>query len=113
MAGRRGCWRWHDPIKPTARAAIQGLQARGIETVMITGDNQRTAAAVVAQLGITRVFAEVLPADKACYVQQLQGEGKRVAMVGDGVNDAPALAQADIGPSARGPMWRLRRRRWC
>ncbi len=86
-----------DPIKPTAQAAVQGLQARGIETVMITGDNQRTAAAVAAQLGITRVFAEVLPADKARYVQQLQGEGRRVAMVGDGVNDAPALAQADIG----------------
>jgi Cu2+-exporting ATPase len=86
-----------DPIKPTARAAVQALQARGIETVMITGDNQRTAEAVAAQLGIARVFAEVLPADKARYVQQLQGEGKTVAMVGDGVNDAPALAQADIG----------------
>ncbi len=86
-----------DPLKPSARAAVQGLQARGIETVMITGDNQRTAAAVAEQVGITRFFAEVLPADKARYVQQLQGEGKRVAMVGDGVNDAPALAQADIG----------------
>jgi Cu2+-exporting ATPase len=86
-----------DPIKPTARAAVQGLQARGIETVMITGDNQHTADAVARQLGIQRVFAEVLPADKARYVQQLQGKGKKVAMVGDGVNDAPALAQADIG----------------
>ena len=86
-----------DPIKPTARAAVEGLQARGIETVMITGDNRRTAETVAAQLGIQRVFAEVLPADKARYVQQLQGEGKKVAMVGDGVNDAPALAQADIG----------------
>jgi P-type Cu2+ transporter len=86
-----------DPIKPSARAAVQQLQARGIEVVMITGDNQRTAEAVARQLGIARFYAEVLPADKARYVKELQGEGKRVAMVGDGVNDAPALAQADIG----------------
>jgi Cu2+-exporting ATPase len=86
-----------DPIKPTALEAVRQLQARNIEVVMITGDNQRTAEAVAQQLGIKRVFAEVLPADKARYVRQLQGEGKRVAMVGDGVNDAPALAQADIG----------------
>ncbi len=86
-----------DTVKPTARAAIAQLNAAGIETVMITGDNRRTAEAVARELGIVRLFAEVLPADKARHVAALQGEGKRVAMVGDGVNDAPALARADIG----------------
>jgi Cu2+-exporting ATPase len=86
-----------DRVKPTAAETIRRLQAQGIEPVMITGDNQRTAAAVAQQLGITRFFAEVLPADKAGHVKALQAEGKRVAMVGDGVNDAPALAQADTG----------------
>ncbi len=86
-----------DTIKPTARAAIARLNAACIETVMITGDNRRTAEAVARELGIARVFAEVLPADKARHVAELQAEGKRVAMVGDGVNDAPALARADIG----------------
>jgi P-type Cu2+ transporter len=86
-----------DKIKPSARDTLRRFEQMGIEAVMITGDNKRTAEAVARELGIERVFAEVLPADKARYVQQLQREGKHVAMVGDGVNDAPALAQADIG----------------
>jgi P-type Cu2+ transporter len=86
-----------DTIKPSARETLQRLKEMGIEAVMITGDNKRTAEAVARELGIERVFSEVLPADKARYVEQLQREGKHVAMVGDGVNDAPALAQADIG----------------
>jgi P-type Cu2+ transporter len=86
-----------DTIKPTAEEAIRRFKELGIEAVMITGDNARTAAAVAKALDIERFFAEVLPADKARHVKELQAEGKRVAMVGDGVNDAPALAQADIG----------------
>lgn len=86
-----------DTIKQTAKEAIRRFKELGIEAVMITGDNTRTAEAVARELGIARFFAEVLPADKARHIQELQAEGKRVAMVGDGVNDAPALAQADIG----------------
>jgi Cu2+-exporting ATPase len=86
-----------DAIKPTAREAIRRFRAAGIEVAMMTGDNRRTAQAVAADLGIDRVFAEVLPEQKAEFVATLQREGKRVAMVGDGVNDAPALAQADVG----------------
>ena len=86
-----------DTIKPTARRSIERLKELGIEPVMMTGDNERTAKSVASQLGVDRVFADVLPADKARYVKQLQDEGKIVAMVGDGVNDAPALAQANIG----------------
>ncbi|MEK7182808.1 MAG: HAD-IC family P-type ATPase, partial [Patescibacteria group bacterium] len=86
-----------DPIKPTAKRAVERMQELGIEVALITGDNQKTAAVIGRQLGIERVFAEVLPEDKATYVKKLQNEGKFVAMVGDGVNDAPALAQADIG----------------
>jgi Cu+-exporting ATPase len=86
-----------DTLKPDAKAAIGQLQARGIRTMLISGDNQKTASIIAASLGIDRVFAEVLPQEKAEKVRQLQGEGTRVAFVGDGINDAPALAQADLG----------------
>ena len=86
-----------DTQRASAAETITQLRALGIEPVMLTGDNARTAQAIAQQLGIERVFADVLPADKATYIAQLQGEGKVVAMVGDGVNDAPALAQADVG----------------
>jgi len=86
-----------DPIKSNARQAIAGLQASGLRIVLLTGDNTATAAAVARQVGIDEVKAEVQPEDKYRQVQALQGSGRIVAMAGDGVNDAPALAQADVG----------------
>ncbi len=86
-----------DPVRPTAAAAIRRLQALGIATVLLTGDNHRTAAAVAAKLGIAELRAEVMSAGKAAEIVRLQRDGHCVAMVGDGVNDAPALAQADLG----------------
>jgi Cu+-exporting ATPase len=86
-----------DEIKPSAKAAIEELHRQNLEIIMMTGDNRTTADAVARELGIDQVFAEVMPEDKAAKVIELQAQGKKVAMAGDGVNDAPALAQADVG----------------
>ncbi len=89
-----------DTIKETSPAAVETLRGMGIETYLMTGDNERTARAIARQAGIDNVFAGVQPADKAAYIKELQQKGT-VAMVGDGINDAPALAQADIGIAMR------------
>jgi P-type Cu2+ transporter len=86
-----------DPIRESARQAVQALRAAGVRTVMLTGDQRGTADAVAAAIGIDTVIAEVVPQDKAAHIADLQRQGRRVVMVGDGVNDAPALAQADVG----------------
>ena len=85
-----------DPLKPTSREAVAQLQKQGIEVYMLTGDNPQTAAAVARQVGIRHFKAQTMPTDKAKFIQQLQAAGKTVAMVGDGINDSPALAQADV-----------------
>ena len=86
-----------DPVKATTPDALKALHALGLTIIMATGDNERTARAVAARLGIDNIRADVLPEDKARIIRELQEQGRKVAMAGDGVNDAPALAQADVG----------------
>ncbi|HCX32546.1 MAG TPA: heavy metal translocating P-type ATPase, partial [Rhodocyclaceae bacterium] len=86
-----------DPVKETTPEALRALHAQGLRIVMATGDNERTARAVAGRLAIDEIRADVLPADKARIIRELQAQGRKVAMAGDGVNDAPALAQANVG----------------
>jgi P-type E1-E2 ATPase len=86
-----------DTLKEGSPAAVGALHELGLKTVLITGDNSATASAIAREVGIDEVFAEVMPEDKVNQVRELQAQGRRVAMIGDGINDAPALAQADLG----------------
>jgi Cu2+-exporting ATPase len=86
-----------DTPRPTSKATVQKLQERGVKVAMLTGDNQATAARIAGELGIEIVLADVLPGQKAAKIKELQAQGHRVGMVGDGINDAPALIQADVG----------------
>ncbi len=97
MARAAGFIEIADTIKPEAAEAVRRLRGMGMEVWMITGDRTATAQAVASEVGIDRVLAEVLPAEKVAQIRKLQAAGRHVAMVGDGVNDAPALAQADLG----------------
>jgi P-type Cu+ transporter len=92
-----GAFALTDTVRPTAAAAVAELRGLGLRTILLTGDNTATARAVAAQVGIDEVTAQVLPHDKAAVIEALQAQGRSVAMVGDGVNDAPALARANLG----------------
>ena len=96
-----------DTVKPSSAEALRRLRHKGFRVVMLTGDNERTARAIAREVGVDDVIADVLPAGKVDAIRRLQAEGRVVAMVGDGVNDAPALAQADVGITmGTAPMWR-------
>lgn len=109
-----GLLAFSDLPRPTSAAAIAQLQDAGLRVVMLSGDHPRTVAAIARQVGIEEFHAQVQPAQKAEVVRQLQASGQRVGMVGDGINDAPALAQAEVGIAiAAGRTWRWSRPTWC